>query len=498
MLTYKEKKPRETALGSSPAFGLSQPIKYLFLITVLLQGPFHMTEHITQMLQKFVFNIIPAHGLIGVLDLEWTHFIFNTAFLALTLAVFFGSEFHKNVEWKRYNRVFYNVFLGGMILQGYHVIEHIAKLDQHIITGAQGTPGILGSVFDPVLYHFFLNLLVLLPLLVGFFGYRFHVAIGSKPGQPHIVAILNRPLLLLLGAFIGIYTAQIVAFTGIAQSGFAAEFALVTPLRTQLAIAGATLGVAIAFLAGVSMIALPCGYPLLFALTPQSTRVNSRQWLISLGLFAAGIGLTMAFVGVIVSLIGRSFIDTLLTANPAVRFSTSAILYGALGVVALLMAVRSLGFLESLRIIPGFDSLTHLITGRVANISRGRKQMFSFGALYGGGMSAGCPVPLYWALLFWAALSGNPAFGGLLLGAHGLGYVAPLLVIGLLTNIGIGRWIRKSITQKGPMVESLISGGLLAFGIFLIVLFAVMLPLQTFGIVNICKTNPYLCSPGQG
>ena len=48
------------------------------------------------------------------------------------------------------------------------------------------------------------------------------------------------------------------------------------------------------------------------------------------------------------------------------------------------------------------------------------------------------------------------------------------------------------------MIESLISGGLLAFGIFLIVLFAVVMPLQTFGIVNICKTNPYLCSPGQG
>lgn len=148
------------------------------------------------------------------------------------------------------------------------------------------------------------------------------------------------------------------------------------------------------------------------------------------------------------------------------------------------MAARSLGFLGSLR-IPGFDSLTQLLTGKVVSIGRGYKQMLSFGALYGGGMSAGCPVPVYWGLLFWAALVGNAGFGALLLGFHGLGYAAPLIPIGIMAHMGLGKWVLRAISKRGPMVESLMTGGLITFGVFLISLFAIMMPLAMFGVIKL-------------
>ncbi|MFQ5998508.1 MAG: cytochrome c biogenesis CcdA family protein, partial [Candidatus Bathyarchaeia archaeon] len=451
---------------------------FIFLIALVLQGPFHMSEHIAQVIQAFVLGQgRAAHGLVGQLDLEWSHFIFNALLLGFIAATWFTSGFHKNSEWKAYSRLFYYSLLAAFLIQTYHSIEHGAKLIQHLQTGLQGTPGIVGFAgVDLVWAHFFFNLAVLVLPAIAFFGFRFHSAGFAKPE-------MHKGLVIFYSVFAGIFVAHILAFTGVMQRGFALEFLLVVPLREQIALSGVTLGVAVAFLAGVSMIALPCGYPLLFTLTPQSARMSSKHWLASLGFFAIGIGTAMAIVGIIVSLIGGLFLDTLLTANPIPRVSTAAVVYGAIGLIALLMAVRSLGFLGSFK-IPGFDNLTQLLTGKVANIGRGYKQMLSFGALYGGGMSAGCPVPVYWGLLFWAALVGNVGFGALLLGVHGLGYVAPLIPIGILVHMGFGKWVQRGLSKRGPLVESMMTGGLIAFGVFMIMVFAVMVPLSTFGIID--------------
>ncbi len=46
------------------------------------------------------------------------------------------------------------------MIQGWHAIEHIAKITQHITTGAKVNPGLIGGYFDLVWFHFTINLVV--------------------------------------------------------------------------------------------------------------------------------------------------------------------------------------------------------------------------------------------------------------------------------------------------------------------------------------------------
>lgn len=131
-----------------------------------------MVEHILQVMQKSL-DISPAHGLIGAFNLEWVHFIYNAVYLIL-LGVLFVVVAVKRVFPSRIpSRVpLLSFFLFLVIVQGYHVVEHTVKLQQHLATGLQGTPGILGAHIDLIWFHFFLNLSVYLPLLLILYGLR--------------------------------------------------------------------------------------------------------------------------------------------------------------------------------------------------------------------------------------------------------------------------------------------------------------------------------------
>jgi hypothetical protein len=62
-----------------------------------------------------------------------------------------------------------------MLVQGYHVLEHTAKLAQHIATGAKVNPGLLGGHVDLVWFHFAINLTVYAAFLgacVCYLGFR--------------------------------------------------------------------------------------------------------------------------------------------------------------------------------------------------------------------------------------------------------------------------------------------------------------------------------------
>ena len=75
----------------------------------------------------------------------------------------------------RYWSTLTGVLLTGLLIQMWHMTEHSVKLTQFLRTGMQGTPGILGNYFDPVLLHFCYNLIVYLPLVVVFFGARLYL-----------------------------------------------------------------------------------------------------------------------------------------------------------------------------------------------------------------------------------------------------------------------------------------------------------------------------------
>lgn len=133
----------------------------IFVTAVIVQS-LHMVEHIGQVTQKFVLHSDRAHGFIGRLDLEWVHLLYNTALLAPLYVLLLWGSTHL-----RRHRAF-NVFLAVVLLQGYHLVEHVTKVVQHIETGTQGTPGILGHVIPVIWLHFLFNLIVLALLLIPF------------------------------------------------------------------------------------------------------------------------------------------------------------------------------------------------------------------------------------------------------------------------------------------------------------------------------------------
>jgi len=155
---------------------------YVFALTIIIQA-LHMLEHVAQVLQKFVFHIVPAHGLIGQLDLEQVHFAFNLVYLTTLIVVmvgwlYFGSQLCSK------HKLLSAMLIGTVAVQSYHMVEHSVKLAQFISTGMQGTPGIAGMHFDAVIFHALMNTAVFLPVVVVFFCAGLHQQLFRRwPGQ---------------------------------------------------------------------------------------------------------------------------------------------------------------------------------------------------------------------------------------------------------------------------------------------------------------------------
>jgi hypothetical protein len=161
-----------TLVPTAKTMPLTTRYAYAFFLTVVVQA-FHFVEHVAQMLQRFVFNITPAHGLIGRLDLEQVHVVYNTMYLAMAVYLLVGWLALRR-ELPRMGGLFVGLLVFAVVAQSYHEVEHAVKLFQFLDTNKQGTPGILGTHFDGVLLHFIFNLTVFLPILVTFFGARLY------------------------------------------------------------------------------------------------------------------------------------------------------------------------------------------------------------------------------------------------------------------------------------------------------------------------------------
>jgi hypothetical protein len=169
-----------TQLSSRMAFTPFKQFIYMFVLTVAAQTV-HMAEHIAQFMQKFVFHVTPAHGLIGQLDLEQVHFAFNLFYLSMLVAVMIGWFYYGSQVSKKW-KAFGIALVLTVLVQGYHMAKHTAKLVQFIETMMQGTPGILGGHFDGVIFHATMNTAVFVPVLIVFFatGVYKHMSLMSR------------------------------------------------------------------------------------------------------------------------------------------------------------------------------------------------------------------------------------------------------------------------------------------------------------------------------
>jgi hypothetical protein len=124
----------------------------------------HLFEHVAQMIQIHVLHLSGANaqGIVGQLNIEWVHFIWNVLVLITLVALL--PHFRAN-PW----------LIALTPLAAWHFVEHSVMIATYLRTGVSGTPGLLSSgglllgglpIARPDL-HFLYNLVETVPLLIA-------------------------------------------------------------------------------------------------------------------------------------------------------------------------------------------------------------------------------------------------------------------------------------------------------------------------------------------
>lgn len=201
------------------------------------------------------------------------------------------------------------------------------------------------------------------------------------------------------------------------------------------------IGYLAAFLGGLLALLSPCSALLLPAFFAYSIDSTSRL-LARTGIFYAGLATTLVPLGAAGSYAGRLFYG----------HRDQLVLFGGWLIIAL-GAAQILGM--------GFASrrMTEL-SGRIRPTTAA--SVYALGAVYG--LAGFCAGPILGSVLTVAAVSGSPAYGGLLLAVYALGMAAPLFLLALLWErwgLGRRRWLRGRVLRLGRFelhTTSLLSG----------------------------------------
>lgn len=205
----------------------------------------------------------------------------------------------------------------------------------------------------------------------------------------------------------------------------------------------------LSYVAGLSMIALPCTLPLVFIVVPLSVGKGARQGLVIALLFGVGLTCTITFYGLGIGVLGGATgLDDI-----------STYMFLVAGIAAFVFGL----------------SQTHLINLHLPSYSgspifiqkRGNYAKALFMGLLLGNAGVGCPNPLFYWLLIYVASTGSAEIGSSLGLVHGLGRAIPLILLSVLAIIGINA--TKTITANRLKIESVSGWMLIVIGSFLII-----------------------------
>ncbi|MEK6962416.1 MAG: cytochrome c biogenesis protein CcdA [Thermoproteota archaeon] len=205
----------------------------------------------------------------------------------------------------------------------------------------------------------------------------------------------------------------------------------------------------ISYLAGLSMIILPCTLPLVFIIVPLSMGKGYKKGLVMALLFGAGLTTTITAYGLAVATLGKT----------ASLDQVSTIMFLIAGVAAFVFGLSQLKLVELK--LPTYSGTPKFIQNR-GDYSKS----FFMGTLLGNA-GVGCPNPLFYWLLIYIAGTGSLEIGASLGAVHGIGRAVPLILLSILAILGINA--TKSITQNRVKIENLTGWMLIALGAFLII-----------------------------
>ncbi len=205
----------------------------------------------------------------------------------------------------------------------------------------------------------------------------------------------------------------------------------------------------IAYVAGLSMIVLPCTLPLVFIIVPLSMGKGYKKGLAMALLFSFGLVITITAYGIGIAAIGQS----------ASLDQVSTVMFLIAGVAAFVFGLSQLKII-SLR-MPSYSGTPKFIQ------KRGEYAKSFFMGILLGNAGVGCPNPLFYWLLIYIAGTGSLEIGASVGVVHGVGRAIPLILMSVLAVIGINA--TKSLTVKRESIERASGWMLIIIGAFLII-----------------------------
>ncbi|MFB5614463.1 MAG: cytochrome c biogenesis CcdA family protein [Candidatus Nitrosomaritimum yanchengensis] len=205
----------------------------------------------------------------------------------------------------------------------------------------------------------------------------------------------------------------------------------------------------LAYLAGLSMIILPCTLPLVFIIIPLSMGKGGKKGLVMASLFGAGLTITIMFYGLGIGLLGK-------TAN---LDQISIYMFLIAGIAAFLFGLSQLKLFELK--LPTYSGTPKFIQ------NRGDYSKSFFMGLLLGNAGVGCPNPMFYWLLIYIAGTGSAEIGASLGIVHGVGRAIPLILLSVLAIIGVNA--TKGITSSRENIEKITGWMLIVIGAFLII-----------------------------
>lgn len=135
---------------------------WAFAVTGVVQSA-HFVEHVVQVHQVHVADAEVRSGLVGArFDTEWLHLGYNSVVL---LGALVGVGLAAPALARQHPRVL-PWFLAGVAAQGWHVVEHVARVLQYLDTGISPAPGVFGGELGLVWFHYAINLPITVALAI--------------------------------------------------------------------------------------------------------------------------------------------------------------------------------------------------------------------------------------------------------------------------------------------------------------------------------------------
>lgn len=208
-------------------------------------------------------------------------------------------------------------------------------------------------------------------------------------------------------------------------------------------------GYSLSFLAGISMIFLPCTFPLVFIIVPLALSRKIGKGLAMALLFGLGLMLTFTLYGIALGWLG-GFIALY-------KVISWMLILG--GVAALVFGISELNLIKFK--LPFKQTILPVsLQGKNDYI-----RSFFLG-FFLGNAGVGCPNPAFYIVFGYVAALGIPSVGASLGALHGLGRIIPLLFLVMLAVLGINAMNKLSAYQD--KVKRLVAWALVALGAFIL------------------------------